>query len=52
LRARFVDNQVPAAKILTVETGNRTIRVFIAADFDEGETARLSREAIANQTDR
>jgi hypothetical protein len=52
LGARFVDNKVPATKILTVETGNRTICVFIVADFDEGETARLPGEAITDQTDR
>jgi hypothetical protein len=52
LRARFIDNQVPAAKILTVETGNRAVGIFIAADLDEGKAARLPREAIPNQTDR
>jgi hypothetical protein len=52
LWARFVDNKVPAAKVLTVETGDRTIRFFIVGDLDESEAARLTREAITNKTDR
>jgi siroheme synthase len=51
LGARFVDNQVPATEVLTVQAGHRTLRVFIARNFDESETARLARETIANQTD-
>jgi len=51
LRTRFVDHQVPAAEILTIEIGNRAIRFFIVGNFDEGETPRLTREAIANQVD-
>jgi hypothetical protein len=51
LRARFIHNKVPAAKILTVEAGDGAIRVFIVADFDEGESARLARETVANQAD-
>ena len=39
LRARFVDNKVPAAKVLTVQTGDRAICFFIIGDLDEGETA-------------
>ncbi len=52
LGTRFVDNKVPAAKVLTVETGYRAIRLFIVSDFDESESAGLACEAIANQADR
>jgi hypothetical protein len=51
LRTRFVHNQVPAPEVLTIETGNSAIGVFIVGDFDEGEATRLSREAISDQTD-
>jgi hypothetical protein len=44
----FVDYQVPAAKILTVEIGNGAIRFFIVCDFDERESPRLPRESIPN----
>jgi hypothetical protein len=47
----FVHNQIPAAKILTVQAGNCAIRFFIVGDFDERESARLPRETITNQTD-
>jgi hypothetical protein len=52
LRTRFVDHQVPAPEILTIEIGHRAIRFFIVRNFNEGETPRLTREAIANQIDR
>jgi hypothetical protein len=48
LRTRFVDYQVPATEILTVEIGDRAIRFFIICDFDEGKTPRLAREPIPN----
>jgi hypothetical protein len=51
LRARFVDNKVPAAKVLTIEACDSAIRFFIVGDLDEGEAARLSRESVANQAD-
>jgi hypothetical protein len=51
LRTRFVDHQVPAAEILTIEIGNRAIRVFIAGDLDERKTPRLARKPVANQID-
>jgi hypothetical protein len=51
LRTRFVDYQVPATEILTVEIGDRAIRLFIICDFDEGKTPRLAREPIPNQID-
>src|ERR1700758_4247016 len=51
LRTRFIDYQVPATEILTVEIGDRAIRLFIICDFDEGKTPRLAREPIPNQID-
>jgi hypothetical protein len=51
LWARFVDNKVPAPKVLTVEAGDRAIRFFIVGDFDESKAARLPRESVANQAD-
>jgi hypothetical protein len=51
LRSSFIDDQVPAPEVLTVQGRNGAICVFIAGDFDEGEATRLTRETIANQTD-
>src|SRR6266478_1129415 len=51
LRTRFIDYQVPATEILTVEIGDRAIRFFIISNFDEGKTPRLAREPIPNQID-
>jgi hypothetical protein len=51
LRTRFIHNKVPAAKILTIQAGDRAIRVFIVCNFDESEAARLPSETITNQTD-
>ncbi len=51
LRTRFVNNQVPASKILTIETRDSAIGVFIVGDLDEGEATRLSRKTISNETD-
>jgi len=51
LGTRFIDYQVPATEILTVEIGDRAICFFIIRDFDEGKTPRLAREPIPNQVD-
>src|SRR5208337_2917378 len=51
LRPRFVDDKVPAPEVLTVQARHGAVGVFIVGDFDEGETSRLSREAIPNQAD-
>lgn len=48
LGTRFIDYQVPATKILTVEIGDRAIRFFIIRNFDEGKAPRLAREPIPN----
>ena len=51
LRAGFVDNEVPATEVLTVEAIDGAIRIFIVGNFDEGEAARLACEAVTNKTD-
>jgi hypothetical protein len=52
LRTGFIDDEVPATKVLTVETIHGAVGVFVVGNFDESETARLAREAVTNQTDR
>src|SRR5712664_1978580 len=47
----FIHHQVSSAKILTVQGIHRAIRIFVIGHFNEGEPARLSRKAIANQID-
>src|SRR5208283_912099 len=49
LRTRFVDDKVPAPEVLTIQARHGAVGIFIVGDFDEGETPRLSREAIPNQ---
>src|SRR5215472_12878478 len=49
LRTRLVDHQVSSAEILPVQGINRPVRVFVVVDFDEGESARLTREAVSNE---
>ena len=51
LGTRFIHNEVSPAKILAVQGGDRAIRVFVIGYLNEGEAARLAREAIANQID-
>jgi hypothetical protein len=51
LRPRFVDYQVPPAEILAVQRVHRAIRIFVALHFNEGKTARLSRETVTNEID-
>src|SRR6185437_2549784 len=51
LRPSFIDYQVPAAEILSVEGIDGAIGVFVVLDFDEGETAGLSREPVPNKID-
>jgi hypothetical protein len=47
----FIYDQVSPAEILTVQGVHRAIRIFVIGHFNEGEPARLSRKAIANQID-
>jgi hypothetical protein len=51
LRPSFIYHQVPAAEILSIEGIDSAIGVFVVLDFDEGETARLSREPVPNEID-
>lgn len=49
LRARFVDDEIAAAKVLSVKRVNRAVGVVVAVHFDEGEAAGLSCETVPNQ---
>ena len=51
LGTRFIDNEVPASEILSVQGSHGAIGFFIIGNFNEGETTRLSRETISNQAD-
>jgi len=51
LRASFVHDKVPATEVLAVKAVDCAIRILIVGNFDEGEATRLTRKAIANQTD-
>jgi hypothetical protein len=51
LRAGFVDHEVPATKVLTVQASHGAIGIFITGNFDEGKTAGLARETVTDQTD-
>jgi hypothetical protein len=50
LRTGFVDDEISATKVLTVQAGNGAVCVFIAGDFDEGKATRLPCKAVPNQT--
>jgi hypothetical protein len=52
LRTRFIHNQRAAQKILAVECFDGFVCLGIVANFSETETARLSRETIAQQRER
>jgi hypothetical protein len=52
LRTGFVDDEISATKVLTVQAGDGAIRVFIAGDFDERKPARLPCETVPDQTNR
>jgi hypothetical protein len=51
LRARFIDHQIAATEVLTVERVNGAISLFVIGDFNESETARLSRKTVADEID-
>jgi len=51
LGASFVDHQVPSTEILAVQGVNGAIGIFVVLNFDEGKTARLSRETVTNEID-
>jgi hypothetical protein len=48
LRPRLIYHQIPAAEILAVQGVDGAVSIFIALHFDEGKTARLSRETVTN----
>jgi RNase P/RNase MRP subunit POP5 len=52
LRTRFVHHESATQKILAVERFDRFIRFGVVSNFGETETARLSRETIAQQRER
>jgi len=52
LGTRFVDHERAAQKILAVERFDRFVRFGVVANFGETETARLSRETIAQKRER
>jgi hypothetical protein len=49
LRPRFVYHQIPTAKILPVKRIYGPVSVLVVGNFDEGKSARLTRETIPNQ---
>jgi hypothetical protein len=51
LRTGFIDHQIAAAEILTIEGIHRAVCFFVVVNFDESKTARLARKAVANQID-
>jgi hypothetical protein len=51
LRPRFVHHQVASAKILTVQSIDRTFRIVVVAQLNECKSTRLARETIPNQID-
>jgi len=51
LGPRLIHHQVSPAKILPVQSIDRAIRIFVAVNLHEGETARLARETVTNQID-
>jgi hypothetical protein len=51
LGTRFIHDEVPPAKILTVQGVDSAVRVFIVGDFDECESARLPGETVADEID-
>jgi hypothetical protein len=51
LRLGFIDDQIAAAEVLPVEGIDGLLCVWVAGNFNERESARLSGEAIANEID-
>lgn len=48
LRTRFVDYEITAAELMTVEALNRFRSLLFSRHFDETETTRLIRELVTN----
>lgn len=51
LRLGLIDHQVAPAEILAVQGIDGFLRVFVGRDFDEGESAGLARETVADEGD-
>jgi hypothetical protein len=51
LGTSFIDHQIAATEVLTVERVNGAISLFVIGDFNESETARLSRKTVADEID-
>jgi len=51
LRTRFIDYQVAPTEVLPVHRIDCAIRFLVVRDFDEGESARLAGEPVANEID-
>ena len=49
LRPRLVHYEITSAKILAVQSIDGAIRVFIAGNFDERETARLPGKTVPDE---
>jgi hypothetical protein len=49
LRPRFVDHEITSAEILAVHGIDGAIRFFVICDFNESETARLTRKTVTNE---
>src|SRR6516225_10574926 len=46
LRSRFVDGECTAAELTAVQLGNRLLRAFVGAHFNEREAPRAARHLI------
>jgi hypothetical protein len=50
-RTRLVYDHAAAHEVVTVESLNRAAGIVVAIDFDESESARLTREAVPHESD-
>jgi hypothetical protein len=50
-RTRLVYDHAATHEVVTVESLNRAAGIVVAIDFDESESARLTREAVPHQSD-
>jgi hypothetical protein len=50
-RTRLVYDHAAAHEVVAIESLNRAAGIVVAIDFDESESARLTREAVAHQSD-
>ncbi len=50
-RTRLVYDHASPHEVVAIESLNRAAGIVVAIDFDESESARLTREAVAHQSD-